>query len=114
MSLAVTFAAIPYRRTGVVEMSDVGQVILCTVLLLAIAVVALVALKRKGWLGRWLGESATADQAPAIRRIAQTRLSRGTVVHLIEVTGRRLVVVESKSHIRMLPSDAVESHDPNL
>lgn len=111
MSLAVTFAAIPYRRTGVVEMSDVGQVILCTLLLLAIAVVALVVFKRKGWLARWLGESAASDQTPVIKRIAQTRLSRSTVVHLIEVTGRRLVVVESKSHIHMLRPDAVESHD---
>ncbi|MCW0436676.1 flagellar biosynthetic protein FliO [Xanthomonas sacchari] len=114
MSLAVTFAAIPYRRTGVVAMSDVGQVILCTLLLLAIAVVVLIVFKRKGWLARWLGESAALHQAPAIKRIAQTRLSRSTVVHLIEVTGRRMVVVESKSHIRMLSQDDVESHDPIL
>ncbi|MCC8443926.1 hypothetical protein LN458_19145 [Xanthomonas arboricola] len=92
-------SAIPYRSDTVLSAATLSATLIWTAVLLAVFVAVLLWLKKKGLIARWLGAAQLSVTAGAIVKRAEYRLSRSTVVHLLEIDGEKVVVAESKGQV---------------
>ncbi|WP_434990844.1 hypothetical protein [Xanthomonas melonis] len=94
-------SAIPYRSDTVLSAASLSPVLIWTTVLLAVLIAVLVWLKKKGVIARWQGGAQGAVVAGAIAKRSEYRISRHTVVHLLEIEGERIVVAESRGQISL-------------
>jgi hypothetical protein len=112
-------APIPFRAEHGGEGGQLAGGLLTAVVLLALASVALLHARRKGWLRRWIPAGAAAAdkpvQASAGVLLHRQRLSRQTTLYVVDIDGQRIAITESTAQVstQLLPTAGREadSHD---
>jgi hypothetical protein len=85
---------IPYRTDAPVSMGTFAMALLVTLVLLALLVVALIFIRRRGWLPR-AGQAHSASAQEGIQLQASRRLSMASTAHVVSYRGQTFFVVES-------------------
>jgi hypothetical protein len=86
--------AIPYRTDAPVSMGTFAVALLITLCLMALLVVALVFIRRRGWI-TLPGTARTPAASEGIQLQASRRLSMTTTAHVVSYQGDVYMVVES-------------------
>ncbi|QJD69759.1 hypothetical protein HG421_20105 [Xanthomonas campestris pv. badrii] len=92
-------SSIPYRSDAVLSATTLNPVLAWTCVVLVAFVVILLLLKKKGLIARWQGGVPLPIATGVIIKRAEYRLSRSTVVYLLEVEGENVVIAESKGQL---------------
>lgn len=95
MSQPVASTELQFRTAPAVSASDAGTLIGLSMAVILVFVLVTVALKRVGLLQRWLAPALDAR----LRVVAAQRIGMGTTLHLVEVDGEQLLVVESARQV---------------
>ncbi|WP_115552606.1 hypothetical protein [Xanthomonas arboricola] len=91
--------AIPYRGDTVLSAATLSPALIWTTVLLTVFVAALLLLKKKGMLARWQGGARISTTVGSIVKRAEYRVSRSTVVYLLEIEGESVLVTESRHQV---------------
>jgi len=86
--------AIPYRTDAAVSMGTFALALLVTLCLIALLVVALVFIRRRGWI-TWPAATRTPTVSEGIQLQASRRLSIATTAYVVSYQGHAYLVVES-------------------
>ncbi|QBG97550.1 hypothetical protein [Xanthomonas oryzae] len=92
-------SAIPYRSDTVLSAATLSPALVWTSIVLAAFVIVLLLLNKKGMITRWRGGSQMPMATRTIIRRAEYRVSRSTVVYLLEIEGENFVIAESKGQV---------------
>ncbi|MGG6463303.1 hypothetical protein [Solilutibacter silvestris] len=94
--------ALVFKSEGHALGSSPLGVLAATVLLLAVAYVALRYAKKRGWLDRWLGQAAQAPAAQTLQVVERVRLSPKTTVYKVRDGEGTALVVESTASVTVV------------
>ncbi|WDM69619.1 hypothetical protein [Xanthomonas cucurbitae] len=89
--------AIPYRSDAVFNAATLGPALLWTGVLLAAFIGLIVFMQKKGLIARWQRRLRSRNVlGSAIVSRGEYRISRATVIHVVEIDGRQMVITESR------------------
>ncbi|MBB3804625.1 hypothetical protein FHT03_000373 [Xanthomonas arboricola] len=89
-------SAIPYRSDTVLSVATLSPALIWTSVVLAFFISVLLFLKKKGLIARWQAGVSVPMTTGAIIKRAEYRVSRSTIVHLLEIDGENVIIAESK------------------
>lgn len=100
---SVAAAPIPFRKTATTSAPEVVGILVTTLVVLAAFTALAWWARRRGWLDRWVGQTAK-DGADAKRRMTvleTLRISPKTTLYRIDNNGHELIVVESSAQVQI-------------